>query len=128
MIAEEELDETCDIKIPQVSPKSYFLLLIISRFVIIQITSADHGYWTCLMTMDEDYELVRTYINLQVAVEAVPRIFVDGTESSAVQLKDQNVMNITCLAEKGFPPPVFRWLMTKKMAERVIFMSEQVNI
>ena len=79
----------------------------------VQARPGDHGAWTCMLTYDNDYDTVRTYLDLQVAV--VPNISIlyhsagenrevtDNSETVRADLIAGIEKNFTCSAAGGFP-------------------------
>ena len=89
--------------------------------VRIQAAPSHHGVWTCMLTMDQDYQAITTYIHLEVAVR--PQVSIRHTAHGLVGWEDQQgagravhlvegeEQNFTCLAEEGFPRPDIHWTL-----------------
>ena len=65
-----------------------------------------------MLTLEEDFEPVRTFVLLEVAVEPLVKIIVDRVEVSEVYMTEGQEMNISCIAEEAYPRPVFRWIIS----------------
>ena len=87
---------------------------------LFQAMPADHGSWTCMLTLDGVFESVRTYLDLQVSVRPKVSIssdnsgdqirVVDGETSTArLDLTAGQDRNLTCSAHGGFPRSGFHW-------------------
>ena len=99
----------------------------------IKATPSDHGPWTCMLTLSDDYEAVTTYLDLEVAVRPSMSISYDTggqtvvvggqghgnntTTVHSVQVVEGEDKNFTCTAERGFPRPVFYWTLVNMPAE-----------
>ena len=66
-----------------------------------------------MLTLEEDFEPVRTFVLLEVAVEPLVKIIVDTVEVSEVYMTEGQEMNISCIAEEAYPRPVFKWFISK---------------
>ena len=78
------------------------------------------------MTLEEDFEPLRTFVHLQVAVKALANITVDKAEVSKLYLTEGQGMNVSCSAERVFPRPVFRWSLSRGSGIDVVLLHEQV--
>ena len=65
-----------------------------------------------MLTLEEDFESVRTFVLLEVAVETLLKIIDDKVEVSEVYMTEGQEMNISCIAEEAYPRPVFRWFIS----------------
>ena len=66
-----------------------------------------------MLTLEEDFEPVRTFVLLEVAVKPLLKIIVDKVEVSEVYMTEGQEMNISCIAEEAFPRPVFKWFISE---------------
>ena len=120
--------------------KEQFCILFcpfISRVILLlfQATHFDHGTWTCMLTLDEDYESITTYINLQVGLiplvslsypaEAMTTI---STDISSILLVEGEEYNFTCTAERVFPRPELYWTVDNEYSEQIQTTQDQAVI
>ena len=69
-----------------------------------------------MLTLEEDFEPVRTFVLIEVAVEPLVKIIVDKVEVAEVYMTEGQEMNISCIAEEAYPRPVFRWIISDGFA------------
>jgi hypothetical protein len=65
-----------------------------------------------MLTLEEDFEPVRTFVLLEVAIKPLVKIIVDKVEVSEVFMTEGQEMNISCIAEEAYPRPFFRWFIS----------------
>ena len=75
-----------------------------------------------MLTLEEDFEPLRTFVLLEVAVEPLVKIIVDKVEVTEVYMTEGQEMNISCIAEEAYPRPVFKWFIS----EGFILQEKQV--
>ena len=66
-----------------------------------------------MLTLEEDFEPVKTFVLIEVAVEPLVKNSVDKVEVSEVYMTEGQEMNISCIAEEAYPRPVFKWFISK---------------
>ena len=82
-----------------------------------------------MLTLEEDFEPVRTFVLLEVAVEPLVKIIDDRVEVSEVYMTKGQEMNISFIAEVAYPRPVFIWfisegcLLQEKQLAKTIYIS-----
>ena len=52
-----------------------------NKLILIQVSPSDHGSWTCVLTLDTDFEQQKTFVDLEVAVKPLVSLIeaVDNT-------------------------------------------------
>ena len=98
----------------------------------IQADQSDHGSWTCLLTLAKDYDSVTTYLGMEVAVRPLLSIWQHhdgqaGLVDQAVHLLGGHEYSFTCLAEQGFPRPVFYWSVGNTSAMMRLHGDKEVS-
>ena len=104
----------------------------------IQADQSDHGSWTCMLTLAKDYHSTTTYLGMDVAVR--PRLSIcqhhhglDGHDGQAglvgqaVHMLGGQQYSFTCLAEQGFPRPVFYWSVGNTSAMMRLHADNEVR-
>ena len=61
------------------------------------------------MTLDQDLEVIRSYIHLEVAVRNPPRLISDSSLVSELYLELSQTKVVSCLSERVYPRPVHLW-------------------
>ena len=61
------------------------------------------------MTLDQDLEVIRSYIHLEVAVNNPPRLMSDSVLVSELYLELSQTKVVSCLSERVYPRPVHLW-------------------
>ena len=102
----------------------------------IQATSSDHGSWTCMLTFNTDYETVRTYLDLQVAVRPLVSISWDSaglthsvsTDRHSVSMIAGEDKIFTCSALGGFPRSVISWTIEQSSSPSFSHHADQPEL
>ena len=79
------------------------------------------------MTLQEDYEKVRTFVQVEVSVEALAKIMVDKTEVSSLHLDEGEKKNVRCVTKRVFPRPFFRWSVSSGSGTHVVLNYDKVK-
>ena len=81
-----------------------------------------------MLTLEEDFEPVRTFVRLEVAVKALVKIKVDDVVLSNLILEEAQDVNLTCVAERTFPRATFQWSVGNTSEAGLSFHQNQVAI
>ena len=105
--------------------------------VRIQAAPSHHGVWTCLLTMEQDYQAITTFIHLEVVVrpqlsirQAAHGLAGQGGqqgEGRAAHLVEGEEQNFTCLAEQGFPRSDIHWSIGNTSALTMVQGNSKVR-
>jgi hypothetical protein len=105
--------------------------------LVLQADSSDHGAWTCMLTLVEDYFSITTFIDLEVGLPplvslSLPAVPKSNTSSPSVldvpksiTLVDGQDYNFTCTARRVFPRPVFYWTVDYKYSPQIQPVQDQ---
>ena len=98
----------------------------------------DHGAWTCMLTYDNDYGTVRTYLDLQVAVMPYTSIVyhsageirevTENSETASAELIAGLEKNFTCSAAGGFPRSQILWEVEKTSSPSLFSQHDHFEI
>ena len=107
-------------------------------YLMFQALSSDHGSWTCLLTYNNDYDTVRTYVDLQVAVK--PQVSIgleiagetrdvfEDSDTVSIDLIVGEEKNFSCVAANGFPRSEIFWTMEKTSSPSLVQGSGQSQL
>jgi len=89
--------------------------------VSVVIGRRDHGTWTCLLTLQEDFSSLRSWVEIRVATRPVLSLeLVLGGKKVRVSKSSQpptlnmiegQTKEVTCRADEVYPKPTFLWTL-----------------
>ena len=104
----------------------------------LQARQGDHGAWTCMLTFDNDYDTVRTYLDLQVAViphtsigyhsAGEDREVTENSEAARADLIAGLEKNFTCSAAGGFPRSQIVWEEEKPSSPSLLHQHDHFQM
>ena len=62
-----------------------------------------------MLTLEEDFEPITSFVLLEVAVKALAKISVNDKLLDNLVLEKVQDVNITCSVDKVYPIPTFQW-------------------
>ena len=62
-----------------------------------------------MLTLEEDFEPITSFVLLEVAVKALAKISVNDKLLDNLVLEKVQDVNITCSVDKVYPRPTFQW-------------------
>ena len=62
-----------------------------------------------MLTLEEDFEPIKAFVLLEVAVKALVKISVTDELLDSLVLEKVQDVNITCSVDKVYPRPTFQW-------------------
>jgi hypothetical protein len=93
------------------------------------VSLSDHGSWTCVLTLDKDFEQQKTFVDLEVAVkpilsliEAVEKTTNQG-DLTVINVKEGQLKTVRCVAETVFPRPEFSWTLSRGSPDNIIALD-----
>ena len=79
------------------------------------VTPADHGTWTCMLTLAADHQFNNLVTKLALAVTVTPQLRYKNFYFKCINFNfsvETNQSHVTCRASHGYPAPHIYWLDT----------------
>ena len=81
-----------------------------------------------MLTLEEDFEQITTFVLLEVAVKALAKIFVNDEVLNNLVMEKAQAVNITCSVDKVYPRPTLQWSVVNLTLyeQKVCFFVRQI--
>ena len=97
-----------------------------------QASTADHGSWTCVLTLLQDFQYQKTFVELAVSVQPFLQVIVGeddmADDNAVIDVTEGQDETVTCVAESVFPRPVFTWSLSGGSPGHIVPLDSQPRV